>query len=192
MAIAAVVIFGIFLFIVIGAALYFVSLYNGLIRLSRNISKAWANIDVLLKQRHDEIPKLIKVCEGYMKYERQTLEKITAARTACLAAKTVGESSQKEAELAKTLKTLFAVAENYPDLKANQNFTQLQGRISYLENQIADRREFYNDSVNNYNIRIAQIPDMFVARILQMKQKELFSVLEEERKDADINFNFPK
>ena len=180
------------LFIVIGFVMYFVSIYNGLIRLSRNIEKAWANIDVLLKQRHDELPKLVKVCEGYMKYERETLEKITNARTACLAARTVGESSKAEGQLNTALKTLFAVAENYPDLKANQNFVQLQSRVSYLESQIADRREFYNDSVNSYNIRINQLPDMFVARMINMLPKELFKVSEEDRKDVDINFNLPK
>jgi LemA protein len=182
----------VFLFLVIGVALYFVSVYNGLIVVSRNIDKAWANIDVLLKQRYDEIPKLIKVCEGYMKYERETLEKITAARTACLGAKSVAESSQAEGQLAMSLKTLFAVAENYPDLKANQNFMQLQQRVSYLESQIADRREFYNDSVNNYNIRINEIPDMFVARMLNMQQRELFKINEEDKKDVSINFEFPK
>ncbi len=179
------------LFLTIGIILYFTALYNGLIVLSRNIDKAWANIDVLLKQRHDEIPKLIKICEGYMQYERQTLEKITAARTACLGAKNVGELSRAEGELAKSLKTLFAVAENYPDLKANQNFIQLQQRVSYLENQIADRREFYNDSANSYNIRINQIPDMFIAQMLRFGPKELFKISEEEKKDVDIKFGAP-
>lgn len=113
-------------------------------------------------------------------------------RTACLQAKTVGESSKAEGALGGALKTLFAVSENYPDLKASQNFTQLQQRISYLESQIADRRELYNDSGNNYNIRINQIPDMFVAQMLQMKPKELFKALEEERKDVDIRFELPK
>jgi len=179
-------------FLMMGATLYFITLYNGLIVVSRNIDKAWANIDVLLRQRHDEIPKLIEVCEGYMKYERETLEKITAARTACIQAKSVGESSQAEGDLARSLKTLFAVSENYPELKANQNFTQLQQRISYLESQIADRRELFNDSVNNYNIRINEIPDMFVARMLNMQPKELFKILEEEKKDVDVKFDFPK
>ena len=179
-------------FMVVGAILYVVAVYNGLIVVSRNIDKAWANIDVLLKQRHDEIPKLIKVCEGYMKYERETLEKITAARTACIQAKTVSESTQAEGSLAQSLRTLFAVAENYPDLKANQNFTQLQQRVSYLESQIADRREFYNDSVNTYNIRINEIPDLFVARMLNLQPRELFKVAEEDKKDVDINFDFPK
>jgi LemA protein len=179
-------------FLVIGIVLYFVSVYNGLIMLSRNIAKAWANIDVLLKQRHDELPKLISVCEGYMQYEKETLTKITAARTACLQTHSVDESSKAEGELNKALKSLFAVAENYPDLKANQNFTQLQGRISQLESQIADRREFYNDSVNSYNIRIHQLPDVFVAQALKMQEKELFKVAEQDKQDVDIKFNFPK
>jgi LemA protein len=127
-----------------------------------------------------------------MKYERETLEKITAARTACIQAKSVGESAQKEGELSGLLKNLFAVAENYPDLKANQNFLQLQQRVSYLESQIADRREFYNDSVNSYNIRINQIPDLWVARALKMTPKELFKIGEEDRRDVDIKFDFPK
>jgi LemA protein len=186
------IVIGVVVFLSAGLLLYFVSVYNGLIRLFRNIEKAWANIDVLLKQRHDEIPKLIKVCEGYMKYERETLEKITAARTACLQAKNVNESSQAEGQLSGLLKTLFAVSENYPDLKANQNFSQLQTRISYLESQIADRREFYNDSVNTYNIRISQIPDMFVANMLNFAPKELFKALEEEKKDVEIKFDLPK
>jgi len=188
----SIIIIAALIFLVIGAVSYFVSVYNGLIVVSRNIDKAWANIDVLLKQRHDEIPKLINVCEGYMKYERETLEKITAARTSCIGAKSVGESSAAEGDLAKSLKTLFAVAENYPDLKANQNFTQLQGRVSFLESQIADRREFYNDSVNIYNIRINEIPDLFVARQLNMQPRELFKVIEEDKQDVNIKFDFPK
>jgi LemA protein len=178
--------------LVIGISLYFVSIYNGLIVLSRNVDKSWSNIDVLLKQRHDEIPKLIKVCEGYMKYERETLEKITAARTACIQAKGANESAQAEGQLSGLLKTLFAVAENYPDLKANQNFVQLQQRVSYLESQIADRREFYNDSVNQYNIRINQIPDTWVAGMLAMQAKEFFKIDAVDRQDADIKFDLPK
>lgn len=180
------------LLLAVGVLLYFVSVYNGLIRISRNIEKAWANIDVLLKQRHDEVSKLIKICEGYMKYERETLEKITAARTACMQAKGAKDSATAENMLSGALKTLFAVAENYPDLKANQNFLQLQERVSYLENQIADRREFFNDSVNVYNIRIAQIPDMWVARKMNLMPKEMFKVGEEDKKDVEIKFDFPK
>ncbi len=187
-----VIVLAVVFFVVVGTLLYFVGVYNGLILLSRNIDKAWANIDVLLKQRYDEIPKLVKVCEGYMKYERETLEKITLARTACMSAKSVGESAQAEGMLTQSLKTLFAVSENYPDLKANNNFSQLQTRVSYLESQLADRREFYNDSVNTYNIRIASIPDMFVANSLQMTAREMFKVAEQERQDVDIKFDLPK
>jgi len=189
---AAIMFLVVLLFVIIGLTSYFITIYNGLIRLDNNIRKAWANIDVLLKQRHDEIPKLIKICEGYMQYERETLEKITAARTACLAAQGPADSAKKEGELSGLLRHLFAVAENYPELKANQNFTQLQERVSYLENQIADRREFYNDSVNNYNIRIQQIPDMWIAAMMKMQNKELFNISEEDRKDVDIKFDFPK
>jgi len=180
------------IFLVIWLVFYCVSIYNGLIVVSRNIDKAWANIDVLLKQRHDEIPKLVSVCEGYMKYEQGTLEKITLARTSCMQAKSVGETSQAEGDLAKSLKTLFAVAENYPDLKANSNFTQLQERVSYLESQIADRREFYNDSVNIYNIQINEIPDVFVARQMNLQPREMFKVSEDDAKDVDIKFDLPK
>jgi len=187
-----IIIGGIFLFGIIGFIMYFVSVYNGLIMLSRNIDKAWANIDVLLKQRHDEIPKLIKVCEGIMKYESETFQKITAARTACMNAKTPGASAAAEGKLSGLLTNLFAVAENYPDLKANENFMQFQQRISYLESQIADRREFYNDSVNAYNIRIKILPDVFVANMLNMKDREFFKVTDEERQDVDVNFDFPK
>ena len=188
----AVIIIALLFFIVVGIVLYFVSVYNGLIRLSRNIQKAWANIDVILKQRLDEITKLVKVCEGYMKYEKGTLEKITAARTACLNAKGPADAAAKDGALSGLLRTVFAVAENYPDLKANQNFMQMQKRVSYLESQIADRREFFNDSVNNYNIRIHQIPDMFVAGMLNMQAKEMFKISEEEKKDPEIKFDIPK
>ena len=178
--------------IVLGLIIYFVSVYNGLIMLSKNIDKAWANIDVILKQRHDEIPKLVKVCEGYMKFEKDTLTQITRARTAAMQAKTVEASSKAEGHLSGLLGSLFAVAENYPELKANQNFMQLQKRVSYLESQIADRREFYNESVNRYNIRIAQIPDVFVARMLNYQSRQLFKASAEDIKDVDIHFQFPE
>ena len=183
-----IIILAVMAFLAIGIILYFVTIYNGLILLSRNIDKSWSNIDVLLKQRHDEVPKLVKVCQGYMQHERETLEKVTAARTACMKAGTVADSSKAEGELSGVLKSLFAVAENYPDLKANTNFTQLQSRVSYLEGQIADRRELFNESVNSYNIRIAQIPDLFVANMLKMKDRDLFQIAETDRQDVEINF----
>ena len=169
-----------------GLLIYFITIYNSLVRLRNDINKAWANIDVLLKQRHDELPKLIETCKGYMQYERQTLEKITEARTAFMKATSVHEKAQADTLLTGALKTLFAVAESYPDLKANQNFLQLQKRISDIEERIADRREFFNDSVNIYNIRIHQLPDVFVAKLLKLEPKDLFKASEEDRRDVAV------
>lgn len=184
-----IILWTILAFLVLGIAIYSIIIYNGFIRLRNNIKRNWSNIDVLLKQRHDELPKLVSVCEGYMKYERDTLEKITSLRSIFSGAKTIGEKSRIEGELTSALKTLFAVVENYPDLKANRNFSELRERISLLENQIADRREFYNESVNIYNIRINQIPDRVIARLCNCKADELFKVPEEERKNVNIKFS---
>lgn len=172
----------------IGIAAYFIYVFNGLVRLKNNIKKSWANIDVLLKQRSDELPKLIESVKGYMKHERSLLENLTKARTQFLKAKTMGEKARSDNVISGALKTLFAVAENYPNLKANENFMQLQNRISGLENELADRREFYNDSVNTYNIRIQSFPDMFVARVLKYGNEEMFKVAEEDRKDVEVKF----
>lgn len=181
--IGAVVLIGVI--IIIG---YFISVYNSLVRLKNNIEKAWSNIDVLLKQRHDELGKLLKTVKGYMKYEERVLKEVTEARTAFLDAQSVTDKAQADNMMAGALKSLFAVAENYPDLKANTNFIQFQGRISELENQISDRREFYNDSVNTYNIRIEQIPDVFIARMLGYTKKDWFKVSESDRQDVEIDF----
>ncbi len=178
--------------IVLGIVIYFITIYNGLIKMRRDIDKNWSNIDVLLKQRHDEINKLIKVCEGYMKYERETLEKITKMRTQYLSTQDVEEKKQLDNQITSALRTIFAVAENYPELKSNNNFLQLQNRISELENQISDRRELYNESVNLFNIRIHQIPDTLVAKMMGYMDQKLFVVPEEERKDVQIKFEFPK
>ncbi|MEM5835157.1 MAG: LemA family protein [Candidatus Aenigmatarchaeota archaeon] len=174
--------------IIISIVIWFVTIYNSLIRLRNNINKAWSNIDVILKQRNDELPKLLETCKGYMKYEKELLEKLTELRTRWNLSNTLKEKAKISDEISTALKTLFAVAENYPDLKANKNFLQLQERISGLENELADRREFYNDSVNNYNIRIQSIPDKFIARILGYKPIDLFKATEEEKKDVEIKF----
>ncbi len=171
---------------VVGFILYFITIYNSLVRLRNDIDKAWANIDVLLKQRHDELPKLIETCKGYMQYEQKTLKMVVEARTAFMKAGTVAEKAQADNLLSGALKSLFAVAESYPDLKANNNFMQLQKRISELEEKIADRREFFNDDVNTFNIRIQQLPDVFLARLLSLQRKDLFKVTEEERRDVEV------
>jgi len=171
-----------------GVVLYAVGLYNALVRLSNNIDKAWSNIDVMLKQRHDELPKLVEVCNSYMKHERETLESVTNARSAYGRSTSVGDKAKAENQLTKALGRLFAVAEQYPDLKANQEFLNLQQRISALESTIADRREFYNDSVNLYNIRIEQIPAMWVAEQIGYKAKPLLTVAPTDRQDVPLTF----
>ncbi len=177
---------GLLVIILIG---YFISIYNSLIRLKNNIEKAWSNIDVLLKQRHDELTKLLATVKGYMAHEKGVLTGITKARTAFLDAQTVGDKAKADNMMAGALKSLFAVAENYPDLKADRSFGQFQERISEIEDHIADRREFYNDSVNTFNIRIEQIPHVFVARMLGYISRELFKVDAADRQDVDISFN---
>jgi LemA protein len=174
--------------VLIVIVVYVISVFNGLVRLKNNIKKSFANIDVLLKQRVDELPKLIESVRGYMKHERGTLTELTKARTEFMNAKTLPEKAKADGIISGVLKTIFAVAENYPNLKANENFIQLQGRISGIENELADRREFYNDSVTTYNIRIQSIPDRFVAGMLGYQSEEVFKAAEAERKDVEVKF----
>ncbi len=173
--------------------IYFIITYNSLVSVKNNVEKAWANIDVLLKQRNDELPKLIDTCKVYMVHESQTLEKVTQARMGVDAARQTQDLtglSKAESTLATSLGGLFAVAENYPDLKADQTFLNLQQRITGLENQIADRREFYNDSVNNNNVRITQFPDMIVASLFGFEQRNMLKFASAELQDVDVSARF--
>ncbi len=173
--------------------IYFVITYNGLVNIKHNVEKAWANIDVLLKQRHDELPKLIDTCKQYMKHEQDTLEKVIQARSRVSEAREshdVAALGAAENILRSGLGQLFALAESYPDLKANEQFLHLQSRISGLENAIADRREFYNESVNINNVRIEQFPDILVAKIFNFKAATLLKFAAEELKDIDISQRF--
>ena len=163
-------------------------MYNGLVTLKNNVSRAWSNIDVLLKQRYDELPKLVKVCERYMNHERETLEKVTQARSMISGANTPEKQGEAENFLSGALKSLFAVVESYPDLKADATFAQLQARITTLENEIADRREYYNDSVNIHNIGIEKLPDVFVARFMNYRRKPLWKIVAAHRSDVPIKF----
>jgi LemA protein len=166
-----------------------VGVYNMLVRLFNNIDKAWSNIDVILKQRHDELPKLVEVCNSYMIHERETLESVTKARTAYSTGLNIDDKAQAENQIVGALGKLFAVAEQYPDLKANQEFLALQQRISALESTIADRREFYNDSVNLYNIAIQQIPTFWVAQEVGYTARPLLTVAPSDRKDKPLAFS---
>lgn len=178
------------LLLVLALIIVFITIYNGLVSLRNNVDKYWSNIDVLLKQRYDELPKLVKVCERYMKHEAETLENVIKARSMMSSAKTVAEKGEADNMLTAALKSLFAVSEAYPELKADNRFGQLQGRITQLENEIADRRELYNESVNVFNIRIERIPDVLVAGLLNYQRREFWRISPAERKDAGINFSY--
>jgi len=183
----------ILLALAIGGVLYAIVIYNALVNLKHAVSKSWANIDVLLKQRHDELPKLVETCKQYMKFEQETLEKIMRARADANTARESGDVQgvgKAETAMRLGLGKLFALAEAYPDLKTNETFQQLQTRISALENSIADRREFYNESVNNNNVRIEQFPDVVLARMFAFKAAQLLEFSEEEKKDVDIKSMF--
>jgi len=181
-----------FLFAIFGLIVYVIMMFNGLIALKNDIAKAWANIDILLKQRHDELPKLLDVCKGYMELERDTLQKIAQARSMYQQAVSVDQKAQADQNMTSALRGFFAVAENYPQLKANDNFMRLQIRITELESQIADRREFYNDSVNTFNIRIQQMPDTFVASFMNLAPRPLFKVEEADKADVPMSFGAAK
>ena len=175
--------------IIIGFISWFFTVYNGLIQVKENIKKSWANIDVLLMQRSDEIPKLIKILKSFVKHEKKMFDNIMDARTSYLGANSVSEKADADNQISEALKSVFALSEAYPDLGSNDNFLNLQERISGIENAIADRRELYNESVNNYNIRIQSIPDMFIANTLGLAQEEMFKVQENKKKDIDINLD---
>ncbi len=175
-------------FAVVGL-IFFLTVYNGLVTLKNNVARAWSNIDVLLKQRYDELPKLVALCERYMKHERETLEAVINARSQISQIGGGAEAAEAENMLSGALKSLFAVTENYPDLKADRSFNQLQTRISSLENEIADRREFYNDSVNLYNIGIEKMPDALIARTLNYAPKRMWKINPAHRQDVKIKFS---
>jgi LemA protein len=170
-------------------AVFGVFIFNQLVTLKHNVGKAWSNIDILLKQRHDELPKLVETCKQYMQFEQETLERVMQARSQVASARAshdIPALGQAEGALRLGLGNLFAVAEAYPELKTNETFQHLQARISGLENAIADRREFYNDSVNVNNVRVEQFPDTVVARLFGFRQFPLLRFAAEEKKDVDL------
>ncbi|MDR2838441.1 MAG: LemA family protein [Azonexus sp.] len=182
-----------FLGSIVVAVIYAVAAYNNLVQVKHAVAKAWANIDVLLKQRHDELPKLIEVCKQYKEFEAGTLERVIAARAQVHSAReqqNIGALGEAEGMLRQGLGRLFAVAEAYPELRANENYMQLQTRISQLENAIADRREFYNESVNINNVRIEQFPDAIVARMFGFGAKPLLEFSTAEKADVDVKAMF--
>ncbi|RJO66095.1 MAG: LemA family protein [Myxococcales bacterium] len=174
------------------ALTYLIIIYNGLVLLRNNIGKTWSNIDVLLKQRYDEVPKLVTVCQAYMDHERQTLEAVTRARTMAADTRRETDIFQASDALSGSLARLFALSENYPTLKADQMFRQLQSRITEIENHIADRRELFNDSVNLYNIRIDQFPDVVVTRLFGFAPRSLWRADAQSRASSPVTFHLPR
>lgn len=171
------------------ALIYAISTYNRLVALKHAVGKAWANIDVLLKQRHDELPKLVEVCKQYKQFEQQTLQQVIEARSRVQAARETQDMAAlgaAEGALRSGLGQIFAIAEAYPELRANESFMQLQGRISQLENAIADRREFYNESVNINNVRVEQFPDSVIAGLFRFGTLPLLTFAAEQKADVDL------
>jgi LemA protein len=181
--------------IVVVLLFYFVFIFNGLVGLRNQVKNAWAQIDVQLKRRHDLIPNLVQTVQGYMQYERATLEAVTKARNVAQQAvgQGVGAQAKAEGELSGALTRLLAVVERYPDLKANQNFLALQEQLTSTENKISFSRQFYNDSVLTYNNKTQMFPSNLVAGMTGFKQGEFFKVEEaEEREVPKVSFEQPK
>lgn len=166
----------------------FVGIYNNLIRKKNEVENAWAQIDVQLKRRTDLIPNLVETVKGYMKHEKEVLENITKARASLMKAESVKEKANAENMLESTLKSLFAVSENYPDLKANQNFLKLQEELTSTENKISYARQHYNDMVMFFNNKIEQFPSNMIASLFHFKKKELFEVEEAEKEPVKVQF----
>lgn len=179
----------IFILVIIGLVSWFFTIYNGLIQVRENIKKSWANIDVLLMQRSDEIPKLIKTVKAFAKHEKKMFDSVMSAREKYLGAGTLAEKADADNQITNALKSVFALSESYPELRSNENFLQFQNRISGMENEIADRRELYNESVYNHNIRIQSLPDVIIANAMALKQEEMFEVPESKKDDISIDLD---
>ncbi len=181
--------FLIFIILVVVVAIYAVSIYNSLVRLRNQVKNAWSQIDVQLKRRHDLIPNLIETVKGYMTHERDTLENITKARSAAVGANTVGEKSKAESELSGALGKFNLVVENYPDLKANQNFLALQEELTSTENKISFARQSYNEQVLFFNNKIEMFPSNILAGMFNFGKEEFFEIeVKEEREVPKVKF----
>jgi LemA protein len=163
--------------------LWIISAYNGLVKLRNRTKEAWADIDVQLKRRYNLIPNLVETVKGYAAHEREVFEKVTKARTKAMGAKTLKEHTEAENALSNTLKSLFAVSENYPQLRASENFLELQKELRDTEDKIQAARRFYNGNVRDLNIRIESFPANIVANIFKFKQMELFELEEPEKRE---------
>lgn len=177
------------LLLIVVLAAYVVMMYNGLIKLRVLVDEAWSGIDVQLKRRYDLIPNLVETVKGYAKHEKSLFEKVTTLRTNAMNAKTPAEKSKVENELSGTLKTLFAVAENYPELKANENFMKLQDELSNIENEIQGSRRYYNGAARDFNMKLQVFPTSLIAGMLGFKVREFFETAEEEKQNVKVDFS---
>jgi len=179
----------IILAVIILIAGFAVGVYNSLIRLKNKTNEAWSDIDVQLKRRYDLIPNLVETVKGYAKHEKGTFEKVTELRNSAMQATAPAEKAKAENMLTETLKSLFAVAENYPDLKANQNFLDLQNQLSQIEETIQQSRRYYNGNVRDFNIKIETFPNSLIAGLLGFAKFDFFEVAEaKERENVSIKF----
>ncbi len=178
--------------IVLTLIIWIISMYNSLIRLKNRVEEAWSDIDVQLKRRYNLIPNLVNTVKGYVKHEQETLEKVVKARTSAMQARESGDTKkQAEAEniLSSTLKTIFALSESYPDLKANQNFIELQRELVDTENKIQAARRFYNGNVRDFNTKLEMFPTNIIANMLGFKPRDYFEI-EEERERENVKVDF--
>jgi LemA protein len=175
--------------VVVAIALGVAGIYNGLVKRRNQVSNSWSQIDVQLKRRHDLIPNLVEAVKDYMQYERETLTAVTQARAGAVAAGAQGPAAQASAEnmLTQTLRSLFAVVENYPDLKANQNVMSLQEELTSTENKISFARQFYNDSVMTYNVRIQQFPSNLIAGMFNFTERQFFQAEETDKEVPKVD-----
>jgi len=169
-------------------AVWIIAVYNGLIVLRNRVDEAWSDIDVQLKRRYDLIPNLVETVKGYATHEKETLENVVKARAAAMGAENTHDKAEAENMLSQTLKSLFAVAENYPDLKASQNFLQLQDDLKDTEDKIQAARRFYNANVRDFNTKIQVFPNNVIAGQLNFKKYEFFEINGEERENVQVKF----
>ena len=174
--------------VLVGIVLYPIAIYNRLVTMKNRVKEAWADIDVQLKRRHDLIPNLIETVKGYATHERELFEKVTQARTAAINAQGVNEKIKTENMLSETLKSIFAVAENYPDLKASQNFLKLQDELSDTENKIQAARRFYNGQVRDFNTKIQVFPTNIFAGMMKFTKYDFFAAAESEKQNVQVKF----
>jgi LemA protein len=187
--VTALIVIGVILLVILIIAIWLWTTYNGLVSARVRVQEAWAGIDVPLRRRASLIPNLVETVKGYAAHEREVLENVTQARAMLQSAGTPGQAAQADNMLTGALRSLFAVAENYPDLKANQNFLELQRELTDTEDKIAYSRQFYNTNVGNYNTKLQQFPTMFIANMFNFESAEFYEAEEEARAEVNVSFS---